>query len=195
VIRPATAADVEALALIHAAALPGDFLPGLGQRYLRRLFYPTVLTRPDADLFVLEKSGGVVAFALFVADSDDLSSALAADWPRLIAYASLAVVRRPSMARVIVGQIRGFDRELDRGITGVPELYLIASTPHRQSQGLGGSLLEHGLAMLRTRGQDCVVKTSSAGARRFYERHGFERIGSEHRPGRVLDVLLWSSSG
>ena len=193
-IRSATIDDVASLADVHAAALPDDFLPRLGRRYLRRRFYPTVLGSSEVDVFVVERSGELVALAVFVGDSELLGSALAADWAGIAPYLSFAVARHPSMARDTIGHLRGFDRVLARDIAGVPELYVMAVTPSCQSDGLGGSLLEHGLDALRARNQCCVVKTSSPPARRYYERHEFEYVGSEHRGARSLDVLFWSGS-
>jgi GNAT superfamily N-acetyltransferase len=191
-IRSAMTDDAAALAEVHVAALPDDFLPRLGRRYLRRRFYPMVLMSSGVDLFVAERSDEVLAFALFVEDGESLSSALAADWAGLAMYVPFAVLRRPSVVCDIIGQRRR-EPDLSRDISGVPELYLMASEPGCQSKGLGGNLLEHGLEVLGTRNQGCVVKTSSSRARQFYERHGFELVGVERRATRSLDVLLWPS--
>ena len=81
--------------------------------------------------------------------------------------------------------------ENDIDISKFPELYLIASDPASQGQGLGGELLAEGLAQLKEQGcPGCLVKTSSDGAKRFYLRHGFREIGEEYRGSRCLSVLL-----
>jgi ribosomal protein S18 acetylase RimI-like enzyme len=53
-------------------------------------------------------------------------------------------------------------------------LMLLAVSPRYQRQGIGHHLMQPGLEGSDRSGQPCYVETSTPGAVRFYQRHGFE---------------------
>ena len=65
-------------------------------------------------------------------------------------------------------------------------LYLGVALEH-QGAGLGGALLEEGLARADEEGVDAYLVASSPGSRRLYERHGF-RVLREVRLARGPSV-------
>ena len=78
-------------------------------------------------------------------------------------------------------------------LAAIPELYLIATTPGKQSKGIGSSLVKAGLKDLSEKGKaQCLVKTASTRAKDFYEKLGFVEIGYEYRLNRKLFLLLIS---
>jgi ribosomal protein S18 acetylase RimI-like enzyme len=72
-----------------------------------------------------------------------------------------------------------------------PHWYLIVLgvLSNYQGQGIGGRLLEPVLKQADLEGYPCYLETSTEGAVRFYQRHGFEVIATE----RLLEnaPLLW----
>jgi GNAT superfamily N-acetyltransferase len=66
-----------------------------------------------------------------------------------------------------------------------PSLFLsgLAVEPARQREGIGGALLEAGVA--RHPDVPALLLTNSAANVRFYERHGFEVVGDEPMPEGV----------
>lgn len=74
----------------------------------------------------------------------------------------------------------------------------MASDPALQSRGLGGRVLNFGIAeiarRLAARGEGAAALWCSGrtGARRFYERHGFEAIGDLYEsPGTGPHFVFW----
>ena len=59
----------------------------------------------------------------------------------------------------------------------VPEshlyLFILGICPARQGRGVGGALLERGLARADAQGRACYLETARERNVRFYERHGF----------------------
>jgi ribosomal protein S18 acetylase RimI-like enzyme len=53
-------------------------------------------------------------------------------------------------------------------------LMLLAVSPRYQRQGIGHQLMQPGLVDSDRTGQPCYLETSTEGAVRFYQRHGFE---------------------
>jgi ribosomal protein S18 acetylase RimI-like enzyme len=66
------------------------------------------------------------------------------------------------------------------GVAGAPYIVSIAVAPAFRSRGVGAALLEHVEASYRGRSRHLFLCVSSFNprAQRFYERHGFEPIGT-----------------
>lgn len=75
------------------------------------------------------------------------------------------------------------------GYAYIKDLYVM---PQWQNKGFGKKLLMHTLRMMRNSGfMNAVLQTaeSNAGARRFYERFGFERRGFSSSDGYVTYTI------
>lgn len=66
------------------------------------------------------------------------------------------------------------------GVAGAPYIVSIAVAPAFRSRGIGAALLEHVERTYRGRSRHLFLCVSSFNlrARRFYERHGFEAVGT-----------------
>jgi ribosomal protein S18 acetylase RimI-like enzyme len=66
------------------------------------------------------------------------------------------------------------------GVAGAPYIVSIAVAPAFRSRGIGAALLEHVERAYRQRSRHLFLCVSSFNprARRFYERHGFEAVGT-----------------
>jgi ribosomal protein S18 acetylase RimI-like enzyme len=66
------------------------------------------------------------------------------------------------------------------GVAGAPYIVSIAVAPAFRSQGVGAALLDHVERTYRGRSRHLFLCVSSFNprARRFYERHGFEAVGT-----------------
>lgn len=69
-------------------------------------------------------------------------------------------------------------------------LMLLAVSPRFQRQGVGHQLMQPGLAGSDRTGLPCYVETSTEGAVRFYQRHGFEMVKTG--PGADQAPLFWT---
>lgn len=63
------------------------------------------------------------------------------------------------------------------------ELELLAVDPVHQGRGLGGKLLEHGLAISDGEGAAVYLESSNPANLDFYRRHGFELLSEVQLPG------------
>lgn len=176
-LRPARAADADAMARLHRESMPTAFLPTLGQGFLRRL-YRSLSADADAFVFVAERRGRVVGFASAVMSvnafyrrfirKDGLAAGFAAV-PRLV---------RPSVARRVVETAR-----YPSMANGLPdaELLSIAVDASSRERGVGSDLVGALVTALERRGVGefkVIVGTDNERANRFYERLSFRPAGS-----------------
>lgn len=117
---------------------------------------------------------GVAAWYPAGAYPRDVRRSLAA-LPSMLAIAAAA----PGAFR----RLAGFGARIDAAFPADRPAYLtvIGIAPDAQGGGLGGALLESGLARCDGAGADCYLETDTAGAARLYERHGFETVEAEAR--------------
>jgi ribosomal protein S18 acetylase RimI-like enzyme len=78
------------------------------------------------------------------------------------------------------GERCGFVLVRPAGVAGAPYIVSIAVAPAFRSLGIGAQLLEHVERAYRGRSRHLFLCVSSFNphARRFYERHGFEAVGT-----------------
>ena len=194
-IRAATEADIPALATIHARALPDDLLPRLGVDFLRDVFYPTALRLTGVSVWVATDAADTpIAFVVFAEDADSLTAQLRRRWPAVLRATAKRTVSDPGLLVALAAVAKApevvWGRDAPPSMAKAPELYVIATDPAAQGQGAGSELTRHGVKDLASRGhRDCIVRTSSPDALRFYQRLGFRTVGHERRGRRRLDLL------
>lgn len=71
------------------------------------------------------------------------------------------------------------DAQEDGVTDGVFRLRGMVTVPESRGQGLGGRLLDHGVALVARLGAILVWCNGRTGAVPFYRRHGFEAVGEE----------------
>ncbi|OYW45721.1 MAG: GNAT family N-acetyltransferase [Sphingomonadales bacterium 32-68-7] len=149
-LRPATAADAEALARLGR----DSFLASFGHLY-----------QPDDLAAFLEQVHSVPAVAEEIADPT-LTHRLASDTPggALTGYVKL---RQPTKFAE------------DTAAASPIELGQLYTDPARTGQGIGAALMEWAISESRARGCDAMllsVWSENFGAQRFYQRYGFRKI-------------------
>jgi ribosomal protein S18 acetylase RimI-like enzyme len=196
VIREARADDIQDIVRIHLTTLPGDFLPRLGNRFLRKVFYPGVMDSKHGLVVVQEEGGSICSFIVFAFNAEKLTREATGQKIMLAAYILAALIRDFSLFRELSAHLSGFKTEIYTDIKTplekIPELFVMATAPHYQSQGMGGDLLERGIEIVSRAHAECLVKTSSRHAKKFYAKHGFKEIGMEYRGARRVHLLLRS---
>ncbi len=194
-IRKAKIADASRISELHSKALPKDLLPSLGMDFLVRTYYPAVLNSSFSNVYLLEKDGVAVSFVVFATDTSELAKIIKADKLSILIAIMKKSITNPripfSILGFILGKVNWEEKIAD--IEHMPELYSIATEPSLQSKGYGKLITEEGLRELASLNEKkgCIVKTSSDGAFKFYQRIGFRKIGYEKRGKSILNILYY----
>ena len=192
-IRPATTADLGAMARIHAHSGTPGLLTDLGEPFLRDVFYAGLLASPLGHALVIEVGGNVAGFVTFSPDSETLFSDIFRHRLGATLRASTrASVRRPRIAIDFVEtvfNVRGGGEGADIRAESVS----LQVAPAFQGLGLGFLLLQSGVDALRASGVMRIkarVLAENRAVERLYPPLGFMR-GSQFRlHGR--DWVLWT---
>ena len=104
--------------------------------------------------------------------------------------ACLAACRRPEHLLFVAregGEPVGFVLAHPRGVAGSPYVAAVAVAASARGRGVGAQLLEHVAGHFRAEARHLFLFVSSfnAGARRFYETHGWEAVGEVR--GLIID--------
>jgi glycosyltransferase involved in cell wall biosynthesis/ribosomal protein S18 acetylase RimI-like enzyme len=175
-VRAARPDDASAMARIHREALPGAFLPSLGDRFLRRL-YRALAADPEAVAVVADDGAGVVGFATGVPSVRRFYRRFLVRHGIPAAVAVAPRLARPSVVRRL-RETAAYPQRSDR----LPdaELLSIAVTPGQTSRGTGRALADATISALAERGATevkVVVGADNEGANRFYSQVGFRPLG------------------
>jgi glycosyltransferase involved in cell wall biosynthesis/ribosomal protein S18 acetylase RimI-like enzyme len=175
VIRPATRADVPAMAAMHAAVMTKAFLPSLGEPFLRQLFRGLV-DDPSTPTLVADRGGEVIGYTSGAVSMRGfrrrfvirrgIPAAIAAA-PRLL---QPGVVRRAYELFTYPEQTEGLP-DAEHTLIGVKP---------KTAPGLGMALTVEALAALEDLGVDeikCYVAADNLTMRRVVRRAGFEQQG------------------
>ena len=188
---------MDALADIHCASLPRDFLPRLGRQFLRRTFFPVVVGSSNSVTVVADVDDRPRSFVVFSVDGKSLSKELMRRWGHVGMALTGRAVRDPGLLKAGLDIIRGDKWELTipvNDVESLPELYVIGTEPAYQSRGLGSAVIKAGLDTLRTLTRNtetpCLVKTSSEQARAMYRKNGWTDAGFARRGKRRFFVLI-----
>jgi ribosomal protein S18 acetylase RimI-like enzyme len=189
-VRDATTADLAAVAALHVAALPHDFLSQLGASFLRQV-YPTFLQSELGFLLVAEEEGRVVGFVSCACDTARFfRTTLRRRWPCLMLLALRRLLFHPRDLARLLGAWRYPTK--NRALT-MPELVSIAVEPRWQGRGVGRRLLnefDQRLKQRRARRFFLTVGTDNRSARGFYAKLGFVEEGEIHAMRRHFVRLV-----
>lgn len=176
---------------LHGRALPADFITSLGERFLARVFYGSILSAPEGVSVVAEREGKLLGFVVGA-------------YPAERWYQSLMSTHRGEFVRSSLGRLsEGPQALLELAEVGVamlqgssdPEgfpadLGYIAVEAETRGLGIGQKLVKRFLEVLAARGaRGCWTKTyaTNAAAQRLYERSGFRPLG-KRRIRRIWSV-------
>jgi GNAT superfamily N-acetyltransferase len=179
--------DLRRLGALHVECI-GDSLPGLlGPRFGAHLY--GLFERSATEHVLYERVDAAIEAAVVVSESPaDLQRRIVrALLPQLAAAAAVALVSRPAFWRFVWGGVA--DAVRGRAHTEhAPEITYVFTSPQIRGRGLGKRLVERVDRLLASRGADVYyVKTIDEPTNRtlaFYEREGFERIGTRDEAGR-----------
>jgi ribosomal protein S18 acetylase RimI-like enzyme len=175
-VRTATLSDVGAMARIHRDALPGAFLPELGQGFMERL-YRALVDDPGAVALVVQNGAGVVGMATGVASVRGFYRRFCLRHGLMAGLSAVPYLIRPGVLRR-VRETASYPRT-NRSVDA--EVLSIAVASDWRARGAGGALLGGILRGLERRGVPevkVVVGGDNDPANRLYARAGFQRVGT-----------------
>jgi ribosomal protein S18 acetylase RimI-like enzyme len=208
VIRKAMHSDIKSIAKIHGDSLPYSLLPRLGERFLRKKFYPVILGSDNALLLVKEQQGEVVGFALFVFNSRLMTQEIMKHKISL----TIAVMKKAfSDYKIffgVLGRLKGPEIIFSRGkarktisedriydMDEIPEFCALAVSSKFRNRGIGRELTEKGLSMLRGKNRaKCIAKPASYLVHDFFLKLGFCDIGKEVRHTNERFLMIYDIS-
>ncbi|HEX5938641.1 MAG TPA: glycosyltransferase [Actinomycetota bacterium] len=177
VIRPATRADVAAIAALHGTVMnPKAFLPMLGEPFLRRLFLALV-EDPDAPTFVAERNGEVIAYTAGVVSIRAFRRRFLLRHGAAAAFAAApSLLTRPGMLRRVYELFRYPEKT-----EGLPEAeHTFIGVKPGTAPGLGLALTQREVEALTARGVEEVksyVGAEILTMQRVVRRAGFRPAG------------------
>ncbi len=178
-IEPLTKAHVGQVAAIHAQALSGDFLPGLGAGFLIEL-YTGLLELNLGFGFVVKEGENVRGFVLGCKDSSSLFKDLIRRRFVRVSWAmSQGLVRNPRLISNVLETVLYPSKERVEGAAA--ELVVIAMAEGWRARGLGAQLVqrldqEFRAAQIST--YKVTVHSDKVDSNRFYQKLGFVACGS-----------------
>lgn len=190
--RPASAADVDRVARLHAERIDEGFLTSLGVPFLHRL-YRRVLRSPDAFIIVEDGEHGIVGFVAGVAD-------LGALYRRFMTHdGALAAFRAaPRLVRAIPRVLETMRYPTTTALLPNAEILAVAVAADHAGRGIGRQLVDAATTSFRNRGIDTakvVTTADNPAALAMYRACGFvSKAEVEVHAGRESEVLVWTAS-
>lgn len=189
-ISRATQADIPAIAELMTASFADDpvmhqFFSHAGKRHQAMLRVFTLeLERfylPLGVVDVVRTERGVVGTALWAKPNVSMKK---------IDEAILTVHLARALGRHVF-QYLHLDRFDSQAAPKFPHwyLYTVAVDPSAQGQGIGGKLLDHGLA--RAGDTPIYLESTTEGSQKLYERKGFQPLGIIPSPIKAPEVGMW----
>lgn len=156
--------DAPALAALHAAALPDDFLPSLGAAFLERVYYPATFESPHGVHLVARAGQQAIGFVTIAHKTSAFTGdVLRGRFLQLARCAVVAASRRPAhllqSAEVLWSVIAARPDPIEG------EIVLVAVSADARGRGVGKALVHEALGHLRSHGvAQCRTKTLAANA-------------------------------
>ena len=201
-IRPYRASDREALGRV--CVLTGDSGGDATGRFQSDLLLPAVYAFPYLDYaphlaWVVESEGGPAGYILGVADVASFSRWWEEEWLGVLHQMFPRAETWPEADRTLLARAKNPQALVHEDAGAFPAEFHIDLLPEVQRRGLGRELVQRFAKEVCDRGASGIaigVGAANLGARKFYERMGFDALGQEvsetgeivaYRLGKTLD--------
>ncbi len=197
-IRSATAADLRAMAHIHATSGTPGLLSDLGEPFLRDVYYRGLVDSPAGEGLVLELDGKVVGLVTYSLESDRLFGDIFRHRraKTLVALAR-ASARKPRVSADFIQSVAAI-KGSDAGADIPAEVVSLEVAPAFQGLGLGFILLERAVSELRAAGARRVkarILANHRAVERLYLHLGFRRGEPFRLHGRDWVLMVLGDAG
>jgi GNAT superfamily N-acetyltransferase/acyl carrier protein len=192
-LRPATPADLTAMARIHVHSGTPGLLTDLGEEFLRA-YYGRLVASPFGRATVLEISGEVAGFVTTSVQSTRLYRQVLGGRHAIgTAFAvAMASLRHPRIARSFLETVRSV-QAVEPGGPIDAEVVSLEVDPRHQGLGLGYVLLATAVAGLREDDRDRPIKTrilaDQSEIERLYMELGFKTVFEFRMHGRSWKLM------
>lgn len=195
-LRQAKFNDIEDLVKIHLATLGDGLLAKLGKKFLKQVFFPHCLQTTGVLILVYEQQKKITSFVIYASNGKMLTSSLYKYRSAIVLAILKNILIKPTLVLDIIMVLKGYKISLESGHEGdlnrLAELYLIGTDPAYQGRGIGATLVTKGLTEFSKQFSisNCIVRTSSSKAYRFYMANQFKKIGVEYRGRTAYQILV-----
>lgn len=174
---------------IHRVSLPDDITPNLPKSYYRKVLRMMADTSNGFVGLAIAETREWAGFCGVVYRPGEFSNKIAAHRFELAGALATFALTKPSLLVDLYESMPG-ETVYTRQVDECPEIYAIAVGPVHRSAGVGKQMVDAAVERLREEGHSSLlVKTASPDAQKFYEREGFEVIGTQDRGRRALAML------
>jgi ribosomal protein S18 acetylase RimI-like enzyme len=185
------ARDVAPVVSLHRHALPADFITSLGERFLARVFYGSILSAAEGVSVVAERDGQLLGFVVGAYPAERWYQSLLSEHRGEFVRSSLGRLYDGPLALLELAEVGVAMLQGSSDPRGFPaDLGYIAVDAETRGLGIGQRLVKRFLEVLAERGATgCWTKTyaTNKAAQRLYERSGFHVIG-RRRIRRIWSV-------
>lgn len=182
-IEPLSNPQIPIAAKIHKEALKGDFLPELGENFLKEL-YKSLLSQKNTYGFYASKNKEIAGFVIGTNDSSSLiKNALLVNPISMLTSLLISLIKNPSLIKNTLETL--LYTQKDSGPKA--ELVIIAISKSFQNQGLGKKLisaLESKFKQQNIKNYKLTVHAKKP-AVKFYEHLKFKKIGKFNLYGKL----------
>lgn len=196
-VRMVEDGDLDDLVAAHRNFMSGYYTARLGRAYLRRYFWPTILTAPSAVTFLARWDGAVVGLIVCTLDTRRLRSAMLVGGGLL---GNLILLAKSLSDRLVfrssAQNIVNLFKSEPQGLPAA-ELFLIAVDSQRRGGGIGRRLMEAMDGWLAERGVGEVflrVRQNNPAAIRLYRNMGYAEFATVAEMGDQW-LLMMRSGG
>lgn len=179
-IVPLKSEHIPAVVGIHRQVLADTLNARMGERHLSWL-YGVVQSAPDSDMWVsIDPLGAVLGFITVSRDMHKLEHTINdALKPRQYLSTLIFTLGHPQAIKEIVSR-RQFTKYLQKNYPlTLPAILTIGVSPAEQKSGIGAELLQKAIRSSTAAGFPFLyvdTRASNVGARKFYEKMGFQQL-------------------
>lgn len=195
-LRRMVVADLHGVVVVHQKAFKGFFLEKMGTHFLL-CYYRAVLSYGNSITYIaLGESGEVLGFATGFRNPNQFYAYFRKQRRSLLPAILIAVAKNPRLIRDIFRNSRRVSKAIDSDPMSV-ELSSIATSAH--SKGIGTALLNAFCGEAFGLGAKTIELTTDEKennrVRQFYEKAGFELVGTRQSGGRMLSIYQLINKG
>lgn len=192
-IRPLEKRFILQVVDIHMTSLPEDFLPSLGIRFLKDVFYPGFLASQYGSGFVfIDENDDCIGFAANAVNSGKLLFRIFLYNPGLFIFSIIRAMLTSKRQFMFTMNLLFSVFHSDPSSSEVPEIYVIAVRKDFQGKGIGRALVNASMDYFRETGKSGIkIKTLSTNVKwiQYFQKNNWIKVSQNQIYDREYVVL------